>query len=381
MITIRFILLSLLFPLSLLHANISIADTASQTAPFNLSIESFTRQLTLDEKNHINQALALPENLSPAGKSSVEAASFSGVISQKPPTWNYLTTFNNEPQIYSNIVIGGDPQAGGRTNVNIVVIPIALKLHKQMAALDFVSFPTQYVNVKKHTTVSLAVPDQCNTVKKKSPLALVKESPLFRPANIRFGNKVLKNSQYIDAHQRASFWRETGGDKNGYHLWLNPTFNSELAVDVPYENGVAVDSSLILGNPACGTIAQVDFVWLDNYLRETAIPNLTAKGIISPSKVPVFLIKNLGLAQNTDTFSIFAQGYHDVVVSNTTGVVNLQTYMVADIGMGALSIAPSDIRVLSHELGEWVNNPFLTNFAPGLTLYGYPVPTPKSPTI
>lgn len=224
----------------------------------------------------------------------------------------------------------------------------------------------------------MTTPEKCVAAPHNIPVQLVRNSPLFTPADIRFGDTVLKNSQYIDAHQRATFWKTTNFDKNGYHLGLAPNYLPPLEINVPIDRGVAVDSQAVLGNLNCGTIAQVDLNWFDNYLRTVALPKLAAKGLVNPTKTPVFLAKNLGLSFDASTLSIFALGYHDVMLSGIGVATTLQTYMVSGVGMGALSSAPDDVLVLSHELGEWVNDPFINNMSPPVGFGGgfcSPVPT------
>ncbi len=252
------------------------------------------------------------------------------------------------------------------------MIPINLNFHKVVQSFDFIRF--KYKTVKQNVTVSMVTEDQCLPHHHNNPMKLVRESPLFKPDDIRFGETVLKHSQYIDAHQRATFWQDTDHDKNGYHLNLKPTFTSSLEVNVPGNQGLAVDGTLLFGNQVCGSIAQVNFFWFDNYLRKVVIPKLTADGLVSPTKTPVLLIKSLGLAFDGASPSRFALGYHDVIVSGIGAATKLQTYMVSDFGAGAITYSPTDVQVLTHEIGEWVNDPFINNVTPEVD-FGICMPT------
>lgn len=350
--------------------SISAADPVKVNA-FKLNLKNYIRNLSQNEKSRIKNALLHDKEKSNLNnKVTAKSQSIPQPQILKPPTWTYTTGSNVDSIVYNNVLIGEDPQIGRNTDVDVVVFPVTVKLHKSVKSFDSSSFT--YTTVNKNTVISMVTKDQCLPEENRVPFDLVKESPLFNPENIRFGDTVLENSQYIDAHQRATFWDETSQDTNGYHLNLNAEFSQPLIVDVPGSHGIAVNSSILFGgNQSCGTIAQIDISWLDNYLRNKLIPSLSSKNLLSPERTPIFLIKNLGLAGNTSTpFSINYLGYHDVIVGGAGSTTKLQTYMVSDFGAGALANSLTDIQTLSHEIGEWVNDPFINNVSPAVDFAG-----------
>ena len=125
--------------------------------------------------------------------------------------------------------------------------------------------------------------------------------------------------------------------------------------------------------PICEAYGNVDFTWFNNYLTNTLLPELTAQGV-NPSNLPIFFTHNLAFAlPPSNNFFNWGFVYHDF-----TG---LQTYVVGDFDTSAFYVGPpsdpdalDDTNGLSHEIAEWMNDPFGTNPIPTWENPGYPFP-------
>jgi hypothetical protein len=77
---------------------------------------------------------------------------------------------------------------------------------------------------------------------------------------------------------------------------------------------------------------------------------------VPPGSLLVFLTYNTFFTQR-GTFCVV--GYHSATSTN-------QTYVVAAFNdSGTFSVPIEDVSALSHELGEWLSDPFGTNPTPG----------------
>lgn len=97
------------------------------------------------------------------------------------------------------------------------------------------------------------------------------------------------------------------------------------------------------------TAALVDINWFDSQL-----PTLISKFGIQPSQFPIFLLYDTYL---TEGGSCCIGGYH----SSEGSISNPQAYAEATYvdHVGAFS---QDVSALSHEIGEWVDDPLTVNF-------------------
>ncbi len=91
------------------------------------------------------------------------------------------------------------------------------------------------------------------------------------------------------------------------------------------------------------------------YLDQVVVPQIITNLRIQPNTFPLFLTYDiLDLLGGT----AFFLGYH-----NAFG--NGQTFAVSSyVDPGLLNLPVADISVLSHELGEWMDDPFLNNQVP-----------------
>jgi hypothetical protein len=169
----------------------------------------------------------------------------------------------------------------------------------------------------------------------------VMASPLFN-ASVDYvqGGVDLGKTQYIDAYQRGNFW-STVSHHPGYHVLLNATVLPEQTINVTPAEG-----SVVSGYFTPGLRGLMDMNAFDAQLQ-TFIAQFKQ---INPSVFPLFVTDNVFLTSGVCCIG----GYH----SATAGQPGGQTYGHASYINSAGSFA-QDVSAMSHEIGEWMDDPFV----------------------
>ncbi len=181
-----------------------------------------------------------------------------------------------------------------------------------------------------------------------SALARTQKSPVVVSQSWKFGSTSIGTGQYIDAFQRAEFW------KFAKPSGINPTFGDSLSVKtlkavtitVPFAQEAR--AAISCGN---GFLGAANINWLDPFLQNTVIPSLKSQGVLTTT-FPVFLLHNFVEYQGNPN-QCCVLGYHNIV--NTSA--GAQTYGLAMYDNSGAFTGSSDISALSHEVGEWQNDP------------------------
>jgi len=174
-------------------------------------------------------------------------------------------------------------------------------------------------------------------------------SPLFNDAPWPSGDI----TQFVDAFQRANFWTLVSRDSPDYHVLLNVSVGPAIQLEAPLNSSLIYNPNAACPQPLAGV--PIDTM---NAFVESEISTLG----ITPNTLPIFLTYNTAFL--LDSGGVYL-GYH-----NTFGS---QTFVVAsynDPGFNLYSYNASDIVVLSHELGEWMDDPFGTNQVPAWGQFG-----------
>ena len=170
-------------------------------------------------------------------------------------------------------------------------------------------------------------------------------SPLFN-AGIDFnqGGTDLGNTQYVDAYQRGNFWSSVSTN-TGYHVLLGtPTVAAEQTIMVSRTQGK------VITNPfAPGKVGTMGINAFDSKLRGF-ITSLSSQ--INPGVLPIFITYNIFLTSGGCCIG----GYHSANGAQPSG----QTYSYATYVDATGSFA-QDVSALSHEIGEWMDDPFVDN--------------------
>jgi chitinase len=239
---------------------------------------------------------------------------------------HFSGSFASQGVAFPYTIVGSKPQAGGTTEIPTQLIPISLLFEGY-------------------------------TDDNGSPLVLdpgpilprVQSSPNFRNATYQTGF-----TQFADAVQRAEFFNSSAQD---WHTLLGkPQFLQPLIIDVPrgaakvYRNrstGVTyavVDSSFFISQ--LNTIIQLENLRVDS--------------------LAIAVTSNVLLAPRSDTRLCCVLGFHTSFdVGQLTQVKFVQTFIWASwMDPGILGPGLADVTPLSHEISEWMNNPFGSNVVP-----------------
>jgi hypothetical protein len=232
-------------------------------------------------------------------------------------TWN--GSFVSGTTTVNFNMVGTAPSTGISTTVPAFIIPVKLVVAGS-------TFDPQTVLSNGKTTVN-------NTV----------ASPIFATGvDFTSGGVDMGATQYLDAYQRANFWG-TVSTHTGYHVLLGgPTVLPEVTLTVPKRSGA-------IGTPFGHTAAEVDINYFNSQVQ-TIITNNTA---ILPNTLPIIIIYDTYLTQN---HSCCIGGYH-----SSFGLTSApQAYAVFSYIDHPGDFA-QDVSALSHEIGEWMDDPLVVN--------------------
>ena len=265
------------------------------------------------------------------------------------PTWNYSVVSPIDKKTYTGTIIGNNPatKPGGITVVPMVIVPVRL-VFQYSSTSSFIFDPT--------------VADPGCLGGGNTGVSLLQASPLFDYVTYTAKGINVGTSQYIDLFQRANFWNDVSASGGAnYHTLLGAALLPVQTVTVASANtgtpkGTVYNQSVFCGKNT-GNV---------NEAGKMGVMNISFWDPMAQS-----LITKLGLSPNTFVFFLF---YNTVMSSSpvtaccTTGYHSFkgaQTYGVGDFqGDPNWLVAVSDTSALSHELGEWVNNPIGVNATP-----------------
>jgi hypothetical protein len=177
------------------------------------------------------------------------------------------------------------------------------------------------------------------------------------PGGVLSQNDAGNPLQLEDATMRAQF-NKTGS--SSYHLRLNPVVHDAIEIVVPNGRGTVLQTGhgVHLGD--------INFQWWSARLQ-----NLNASlGYIDPTHLSLYLTKDALLYCGENAFNVCAAGFHGAGNSdNGNGDQPVQTFAWASYLSPGLFAQPNgggswafqDIYGISHEISEWVDDPFITN--------------------
>lgn len=234
--------------------------------------------------------------------------------------WNGSFVYGGTTYTYN--MVGDAPSSNATVSITAYVIPVKISITGRNGRKTV--FDPAHVLSNGNTVVT-------NTV----------DSPLFDSSTTyTLGGVDVGTTQYIDAFQRANFWGTVSSHPNS-HLLLNPIVLAEQSLSPSRTYGKT-------GSPFGFTTAEVDINWFDAQL-----PAIISKLGISPNQFPIFLLYNTYLTQGGCCIG----GYH----SSEGSITNPQSYAEATYvdHVGAFS---QDVSALSHEIGEWADDPLTVNY-------------------
>ncbi len=292
-------------------------------------------------------------------KEMLNAMTSQGTSGATLPVWNYQVISSRDGNLYDGVIVGQNPSDRANPSVSVPgqLVPIILKTHVIGTAVDR---NTGVITTKPgDTTFDPTVADSCLAAPNNVPVKLMRQSPVLADADFNFGGTDVGTTQYVDAFQRASLWGVI--DRQNYHVRLNPVVLSPIVIDVPAGLGLAVVPGAGLRNK-CAPFGIVDINLVDLIITNS-FAQLAKKGV-NPKTFPMFMLYNSGMSfgDPTNLGNCCAGGYHSI---NPAGPLTFQTYSPFDFDTsGVFGTAALDTGIVSHEVGEWVNDPYVVNPTP-----------------
>lgn len=270
--------------------------------------------------------------------------------SRTVPFWSSSFTDPTNGVTYPFTMVGSDPRLGGSTTVATTIIPLKF---------TFIA-GSQDLSAMGLTPVAASM-DGLDKV------AATLASPIFTPTNFSISNDALV--QYGDAVMRAQF----GKVGTGYHVRLGqPDIQDTVTLDVPEDMGVAVNKPVAPNVTVL--VGLVDSDWFKSRLR-----HIIDTMHLPASTLPIFLSNNVFLYSDGNFMHCCTVGGHGAGSPTGVGGGSLngkdakawRTFVFAAYitprsfpGFPAPFRGIADIHALSHEVAEWMNDPFGVNKVP-----------------
>jgi hypothetical protein len=258
--------------------------------------------------------------------------------SKKPvgqlPQWNgSYTDLTGKTITFTQI--GGNPaNTDTTTTITVLLIPVKFKITQGGQVYTFDPAKVKLQNNNNRSVVKAMI-----------------DSPLFN-SKINFAPQAgtctpscvdLGKTQYEDAFQRGTWWGANVGQNTSYHVVYTTKVEPEQTITLSC-------SKCVVSNPfGSGIVGEFQINSMDHDIQQfmSNIPDINA-GVL-----PLFISYDIYLLSGN---SCCIGGYHSAI----SGQPNGQTYSYATYvdTVGAFS---QDVSAFSHELGEWMDDPFVEN--------------------
>jgi len=290
------------------------------------------------------------------------------------PHWTFQYTDPTNGVTYPITMVGSDPRGGGSTTVHTVIVPLKLNFvagGQDTSALGYAGFTAPPLN---------------HTFDGSTRVGDVLSSPIFGQSFTTPAIMGGDTAQVGDAFMRA----QANKIGTGYHVKIaNDAVLPTQTIDVPASKGLAYQRPVGAWREANGfgptdTITGVaDYGWFSSHLQ-----GLINSLHISATTVPIFLTDNVLLYIGQGNYlNCCVLGYHGAGMpvgrgagaANGNGKQPVQTFIYAAwTHPGTYSgflpdyvnptrTAPNpvrglaDIHALSHEVSEWLDDPYVNN--------------------
>ena len=239
---------------------------------------------------------------------------------------HFSGSFESQGKPYRFTIVGAKPQSNGTTEVPVQIIPISL-------------FFEEFVDENGAPIVLDAGP----------AVTRVQSSPNFRNAQYATGT-----TQFADAVQRAQFY---GIASKEWHTLLSaPKILKPVRIAVPRGD------AKVYRNPSTGVLyAIVDTDFFLSHLN-----TMIQMANLAPDALAIALTSNVFLSPQKDIKKCCVLGFHTSFdVGEMAQVKFIQTFIWASwVEQGILGPGLADVTPMSHEISEWMNNPFGSNDVP-----------------
>jgi len=238
---------------------------------------------------------------------------------------NWSGSFTFQGQVFPFTMVGNAPTKGDETEFDTQLIPISF-------------FFDEFVDQNGNNIVidvNPVVPAFLN-------------SPNFSNASYTTGF-----TQFGDAVQRAEFFKIEKPDWR--NLLERPSMLPAVQVEVP------VGSSLVFQTPTGIIFALIDFNFMISQLN-----TIVQLEDLDVTKLPIALTRN-ALFYDTVPGNCCTLGFHTAFETRVQGPIHfVQTFAFASWPDQGIFVDPTiaDAIAISHEISEWMNDPFVNNIVP-----------------
>jgi len=230
---------------------------------------------------------------------------------------HFSSSFTVHGVTYPYTMLGYPPESGRTARFRSVIVP----------------FRMRFVGFGKNGDVS-------HDFDPTDAVTNIVHSPLYQDAV--FPNGV---GQFGDMMQRATFWNKMNPERTWHVKMAPPRIMRPIDIEVTPETGTLFK----VGADFFGDVF-IDFI--DS--QEQTILQLTN---IDPDEVPIFVTQNV---------TAEALGYHTAISAfDDADGETLQTYIYTSwLDPRLVDPIIADVSTINHELGEWLNDPFVNNIVP-----------------
>jgi len=250
------------------------------------------------------------------------------------PMSSFTHTDTKDGKSRKVVIVGGNPFGSSphKVTINAVLIPVVATIITGNGSIY---------------TFDPTVANPCDSG--ASGLFSFIFSPLNEPSTLTFNGVNVGSHQYIDGFMRAEFWSKIHG--TGFSDFISWT--AAPTVTLPPLPGKVVGTG-------CSELGVVSSSVLDPQI-DAWVSLLQASGAISPTQFAAFLFENVVESSvNPPTFpkNCCIGGYHSATGSPA------QTFGFMEYDTNGQFGGVHDISVMSHEIGEWMNDPLGNNPTP-----------------
>ena len=235
-------------------------------------------------------------------------------------------TFTYKGKSYTYEMVGTDPAKGSvTTTVPVFLVPVA-------------------VTFSDGTVLDATKPGQISPLTAEDGFL---QSPMIQPVTFSSGKVNVGTTQFTDAFQRANFWQDVSTHSPNYHVLLGtPTVLPTLSMK----------PSAALGNTQ-KTSTGITFGTIDaNYIDNAALNYMRTNKQIKPNSFVVFLSYNVVIGGGVSFHSSVGPQTYTITMYSDKGVISTL------FGNQFAKVATT--AVTSHEIGEWLDDPFGNNAMP-----------------
>jgi hypothetical protein len=284
---------------------------------------------------------------------SLQSSALPPLAGSTIPTFNYSVVSPVNGTTYNGTIIGVNPatRPAQATVVPTVLVPVRL-VFQYSSTSSFIFDP------------SVADPGCLGAG--NNAFKLTELSPIFNNAKFVLGAVNVGTTQYVDAFERANFWGNVSaaGGAN-YHTLLGVAPMPTQVVTITSANTGTPKGSVYSFSGLCGTnTANVNAPGLlgvmDINAWDPIAQSLITKLGINANSFVLFLFYNAVMSDGnpTNLNNCCILGYHSSVGSQTYGNTEFEGRNQTLFG------GTADTSIMSHEIGEWMDDPLGNNPTP-----------------